>query len=243
MDQVEYWNSKGASIYSEHDKIQFRSALEFLDVIEFSKFKKVADIGSGPGHQAFVMQTRGAHVTCIDYIKPVYNINWRSPNDADDPQFNAIWSHHCLEHIQNPADALIKWRRLLLAGGRLFLTVPEIGHVVSSGHVNNFNLTQLVFLLATCGYDCSEKRFTKSRSHLRADVRKSDIYDPEKQGWITSLPALADFGLFPPSATKAIKERGRFSARDLHFSWNGKNASPNQGCEQALDFVSSTMWG
>jgi SAM-dependent methyltransferase len=241
-DIISFRNAAGSKVATEHDKIQFLSALEFIDVIDFSKFKRVADVGSGPGHQAFVMQCKGSAVTCVDYVRPIYDIAWRHPDDQSDFQVDAVWSHHCLEHIPNPTGALLQWRRMLSDGGRLFLTVPEIGHTVSSGHINNFNLTQLVYLLAVCGFDCSEKSFTRSRSHLRADVKKSKLYDPNKQGTTTSLNELADYGLFPPSATKAIRDRNRFSAHNLHFSWSDKLFRPNSGSEEAYDFIARNMW-
>ena len=229
-------------IDSDHHRIQFNASREFIDALDFSSFQTIADVGSGPGHQAMLFHLKGIKVTCIDFIPPLYPLPFVRPDATDGLQFDAIWSHHCLEHISNPIQALIAWRNLLRPGGRLFLTVPEVGLTMSSGHLNNFNLPQLIYILAVSGFDCSEKCFSRSRSHLRASVRKAQSYDPQEEGILTSLATLSQKGLFAPSIRHAISTRGRFSARDIHLNWFGTKKSPSSFCEDAYTFVTQNMW-
>ena len=239
---LEFWSEKGIRLETEHERIQFVSALEFIEVLNTTKIRTLADIGSGPGNQAFVFKELGLDVTCIDFVKPRYDIPWQPPGTASNRLFDALWSHHCLEHIPNALEALIEWRRLLRPAGRLFLTVPEIGLRMSSGHVHNFNIPQLMYLLAVAGFDCSGKRFTKVRSHLRAEVAKARNYDPDENGPEFSLPQLADYGLFSSSIARSIRETGRFDATDVHLKWESEDQKPNRNALEAYEFVISNIW-
>lgn len=42
-----------------------------------------------------------------------------------DSAFATVYSHHCLEHLDDPITALRNWSRLLAAGGHLYVTVPH----------------------------------------------------------------------------------------------------------------------
>ena len=232
----------GVTIDTQHDRIQFLSALEFIEKLNVGPGQTVADIGSGPGHQAKVFKSKGCNVTCIDYLAPTYDLNWVRPNETKGLAFDFIWSHHCLEHIPDPVAALIEWRNLLKPNGRLYLTVPEIGLTMSSGHINSFNLPLLMYQLAMAGFDCSGKQFTKARSHLRAAVIKAENYSPDKDSIMRGLRDLASLGLFPPSVTAAIEKNGRFSAKDMHLDWFGECKAPALMAEEGYDFVTSNLW-
>ena len=241
---IDSWIAKGAKLESDHDKIQFASAMEFFNKIDFSGIGRIADVGSGPGHQSFYMQQRGMDVVCIDYVKPVYdNLTHMHPDSDTLGLFDAVWSHHCLEHIPDPIGALMNWRSLLKPGGRLFLTVPEIGIVMSPGHINSFNLPLLMYQLAIAGFDCSTRQFTKSRSHLRASVLPAVNYDPNVEGREYSLNKLADKKLFPDSVVKSIRDTGRFSVRDMHLDWYGEKQHPKALTLEAYDFIINNFWG
>lgn len=43
---------------------------------------------------------------------------------ADDT-FDFVHSSHCLEHLRDPAEALVNWLRILRPGGHLVLTMPD----------------------------------------------------------------------------------------------------------------------
>lgn len=228
---------------TSHDETQYISSLEFIDIIP-SELHRIADIGSGPGYQAFALQQKGHDVVCVDYVKPSVpdlSVAWYHPDRCNLSNLDAVWSHHALEHVRDPIGTLIKWRSYLKPNGSLLLTVPEIGTTMSSGHINNFNLPTLVYILAVSGYTTVGKMFTKSRSHLRAWVTRSEEYNPEEKV-ITSLQELANRGLFPPSIVAAINETGRFDNSHMHFSWNNQTYQPVKNSKLALEYVSSNMW-
>jgi SAM-dependent methyltransferase len=44
---------------------------------------------------------------------------------AADESFDFVFSSHCLEHMRDPAEALVNWFRILRPGGHLVITIPE----------------------------------------------------------------------------------------------------------------------
>ena len=232
------WAARGLQLGSSSDRIQFEAALSFLQHFDAGKFPRVADMGSGPGHQSFVLKTMGADVTCVDFRKPVYDdLRWLPPDRIGELQgLDAVWSHHCLEHIRDPIGALISWRRTLKPNGALFLTVPQFDVSMSSGHINLYNLPLLMYHLAVAGYNCA-----KQGSHLRAFVTRDERYDPD-QKVVTGLPELAKLGLFSPSVTKAIEDTGRFSPESIVLRWFGRVLKPATGGTQMCAYVADSLW-
>lgn len=237
------WAARGLKLNSSADRIQFEAALSFLQHFDAGKYRRAAEMGSGPGHQSFVLETMGVDVTCVDFRKPVYDeLRWLPPDRIGELQgLDAIWSHHCLEHIRDPIGALISWRRVLKPHGVLFLTVPQFDVSMSSGHINSYNLPLLMYHLAMAGYNCAGSCFIKEGSHLRAFVGRDERYDPD-QKVITGLPELAKLGLFSPSVAKAIEETGRFSIESIVLRWFGRVLKPARGASQALSYVADSLW-
>lgn len=46
-------------------------------------------------------------------------------NGVADEQFDFVYSSHCLEHLENPFDAVSNWLRVLVPGGFLVVSVPD----------------------------------------------------------------------------------------------------------------------
>lgn len=44
---------------------------------------------------------------------------------VEDQAYNFVYSSHCLEHIQNPRNAIKNWLRVLRRGGHLIVIVPD----------------------------------------------------------------------------------------------------------------------
>ncbi len=243
MVDLETWKSRGVRIEDDSTRVQFLSALEFIEKLDLEGFEKLADIGSGPGHQAFIFKRLGCDVTCVDYKRPIYaNLVWTHPDNADFHEtFDLLWSHHCLEHIRDPLGALIQWWGWLKPGGRLLLTVPEIGLVMSSGHINSYNIPLLIYHLAMAGFSLAGKTIQKQRSHLRVIAQKSSNYDP-RNNFTASLRDLADYSLFSPSVMAAIKKTGRFTAEDVHLHWLGQKSTPPKGTIATYDYIINAMW-
>ena len=45
--------------------------------------------------------------------------------NVDDASFDFLFSSHCLEHLNDPAEALSNWIRVVRPGGHLVVTVPD----------------------------------------------------------------------------------------------------------------------
>lgn len=237
------WAALGVSVQSDHDRIQFVAALDFIKHIDVKRYQRVVDVGSGPGHQAKVLSQLGCSVTCVDYKQPMYpELEWKQPGQvAELSNFDAVWSHHCLEHIRDPIGALVGWRALLRPGGMLFLTVPQINLTMSSGHLNSYNLPLLMYHLAIAGFNCGSNRFVKQGSHLRAAVERSEAYDPTA-GLETSLLVLAKYGLFSPSVARQVEQTGRFSSDTIVLRWFGQTLKPRKLGNEALQYVYDSLW-
>ena len=228
---------------NKNDLIQFYNSLDFIEKIDFSKIKNIADIGSGPGHQSLLFSQIGLDVTCIDFVKPLYSsLEHIVPLNIDlKEKFDAIWSSHCLEHIMNPIAELIKWHKILKDNGQLFLTVPEFGAVISTGHITNYSIPLLMYHLAISGFDCSEGCFDISGSQIRAKVKKQSKYLPY-DSIITSLKQLADFGLFPKSTTIAINETSRIRSENIVLHFFDVTKKPVKNSHIFYSFVMNSLW-
>lgn len=237
------WVASGLRVDTGHDRIQFRAALDFIKFIDVNRYRRIVDVGSGPGHQAMVLKQLGFSVTCVDYRRPEYaELDWKQPSELSElKEYDAVWSHHCLEHIRDPIGALISWRGVLRKGGMLFLTVPQFNVTMSSGHLNSYNLPLLMYHLAVAGFQCGSNRFIKQDSHLRAAVERCEAYDPD-QAVETSLTALAGYGLFSPSVSKQIEETGRFSADAIVLRWFDQTLKPRRLGIEALSYVFDSLW-
>jgi SAM-dependent methyltransferase len=67
-----------------------------------------------------------------------------------DIQFDCVFSSHCLEHMTNPKDALLRWAKLVNNGGSIIIIVPdedlyEQGHfpsIFNSDHKATFTISK-----------------------------------------------------------------------------------------------------
>jgi len=69
-------------------------------------------------------------------------LRYRKPSSYD-----TVYSSHCLEHMQNPIDALQQWWELLKPGGHMVLVVPHedlyeqgIWPSMTRGHLSTFRI-------------------------------------------------------------------------------------------------------
>lgn len=205
-------------------QIQTTAALEFMEHINFDELI-IADIGAGPGHQAHIMTKEGAHVICVDPIEPLpdYDLEWASPAifcKRYNEDLDAIWSHHTLEHIRNPIEALECWAKVLKPEGKIYLAVPKIDGVISTGHINSFDHAILTYQLAIAGFDCSEAQYFQRDSHSRIIAKKATEEKMERMEGIpkTYLRDLAVAGFFNESITEEILLTNRFTGESIILS-------------------------
>ena len=80
-------------------------------------------------------------------------------------------------------------------------------------------MVSLIYMLATCGWDCRSGFFKQSPTDnwLHACVYKSDIapMDPKTTDWYK----LSELKLVPESADKSIHAKGYLDQQDLVVQW------------------------
>jgi SAM-dependent methyltransferase len=222
----------------QSDIIQINASLELISKFNFKNIKKIIDIGSGPGHHAFIFQSLGKEVACMDFVKNQYGIQTFLPSDKINETFDMIWSHHTLEHIPDPISTLCLWNGLLKKKGKLVITVPQINTTMSTGHINSFNLPLLIYYLGCAGFSTMDKCYIKRDSHLKAVAEKKFSLSVP----ITDLKKLALMDLFSASIKKSILLTGRFDISSLHPNWFGQKYVPKKNILHALDFLENSYF-
>lgn len=98
---------------------------------------KLLDFGSGGGEFLAEMKTRGCDVTGFEpgetyaaYAREEHGVNvitafWRDVS-FEEKSFDIITTHHVLEHLREPVDALIKMAAWLKDDGVLYVSVPNM---------------------------------------------------------------------------------------------------------------------
>lgn len=187
--------------------IQHTAAMEFLAELPWNEFEQVLDIGSGDGYATREFERRGKKCVAVDRVKPAdVAVRWLPADVQDlgmlgDGTIDAVWSHHCLEHLDAPLVALKEWARVLRQDGWLFLTIPDCTEAVSTGHIHSFTWPMLAYNLAIAGFNLREATCYQVRSHMRVMARKQHL--PGE----TDLTKLA--ARLPVPCANQIQETGR----------------------------------
>lgn len=88
----------------------------------------VLDIGCGP--DKIVPHARG------------FDLDDGDANRIDEhvaERFDMVFSSHCLEHMRDPVDAILRWWRLVNVGGRMIVIVPDEDLYEQGVYPSHFN--------------------------------------------------------------------------------------------------------
>lgn len=119
---------------------------------------RVLDVGAGSAPYRELFQH--AEYTTADWEQSVH-LDGQAPDvtapaDAlplDDRSFDVVLSTQVLEHVPEPARVLAELHRVLLEGGRLFLTVPLVWELHELPHdYYRYTPSGLAHLLETAGF-------------------------------------------------------------------------------------------
>jgi ubiquinone/menaquinone biosynthesis C-methylase UbiE len=197
---------------------------------------KLLDVPAGEGALALRMQRLGFDVSCCDLYPEIFKLDGveiRSGNlDSrlayDDDTFDCVVCVEGLEHIGNPGNAIAEFSRILKAGGRLVVSVPNIMNVeerlkwLFSGYTSHFKplsaekiaearleypgMEEIALHVNPIGY--SEVRFLLEKNGFRLEQVYRD--KPKKNSWafLPVVAAIKLFGLF----SSAKKRRERWAA-------------------------------
>ena len=113
---------------------------------------RLLDAPAGQGALALRLKAAGFDVLCCDLYPEIFKLdeieNRRGDLDArlpfDDASFDYVVCVEGLEHIENPANAIREFSRLLVSGGQLIVSVPNILNIeerlkwLFSGYTSHF---------------------------------------------------------------------------------------------------------
>lgn len=98
---------------------------------------RLLDVPAGEGALAIRLENAGFDVSCCDLYPEIFRVDGieiRSGNldsrlPYDDGTFTRIVCVEGLEHIENPSNAISEFSRLLVSGGTLIVSVPNIMNI------------------------------------------------------------------------------------------------------------------
>lgn len=193
------------------------------------------DVPAGHGALAYRLKGLGFDVYCCDLYPEIFQLadveikagNLDGSLPYDDGSFDHIVCIEGLEHVENPANAIREFSRLLRTGGMLVVSVPNIMNIeermrwLFSGYTSHFKPLSAEKLAATrenypgmeeiglhvnpIGY--SEVRFLLEKSGFT--LEQTYVDKPKRNTW-PFLPIVVLIKLFS-SFTPARKRRERWT--------------------------------
>ena len=171
----------------------------------------VLDSGCGDGYasRAFITH-RARRVIAYDpnlAINPEYDhpdIIW-SRGLPPFGGFDVAWSHHVIEHIDNPVRYLQSLHKCLNLTGELWLTCPNTAEnsVFALGHIHNFTICNMIQCLGRAGFPTQDIRWHLTSGQLRIRIPK-----------IGDIPAV-----LPPPFLECLESDKHFQVRQLPQVW------------------------
>jgi trans-aconitate methyltransferase len=143
-----------------------------------------------------------------------------------------LWCHDAFQYSLNPLHTLKVWNEQMSTNGMLMITIPQTtgyqyNRYCTRVHDNMFfeyNVSNLMYMLAVNGFDCKDSYFYKAANHpwIHAAVYKTDIapMDPTKTRWYD----LAEKGLLHPTVEASIQRFGYLRQEDIMLPWLDKQA-------------------
>jgi len=141
---------------------------------------------------------------------------------------DVIWCHDSFQYAQNPLKCLKHWRSMMNVNGMLILAVPQTTFFVKhkltianhSHQYYNYNILNLMYLLAMSGFDCRDAYFYRKENTpwLYAAVYATDVEVPDNPSWYD----LAEKRLINDSLVASINTYGYVRLEDIVVTWLDK---------------------
>jgi SAM-dependent methyltransferase len=142
-----------------------------------------------------------------------------------------LWCHDSFQFVTNPLQTLKTWNNTISDNGMMILSIPQFIHykynrlmnISMNGCYYNYNIVNLMYMLAVNGFDCRDAYFYKDMNNfwLYAAVYKSGEppMDPRSTSWHT----LIEKGLVNDSVETSINKYGYVRQEELLTTWLDKD--------------------
>ena len=143
-----------------------------------------------------------------------------------------IWAHDSFHLSRDPLKTLAAWKETMSENGMLVLSIPQTTYFSSeenrivvknySHQYYNYNLLNLIYMLAISGFDCNDAYFYRDPGTpwLYAAVYASE------HGPLEGSPTwydLSDRKLLSPSLINSVQRNGYAKLDEVIVSWLDKN--------------------
>jgi ubiquinone/menaquinone biosynthesis C-methylase UbiE len=202
------------------------------EILNNSKKGKILDVPSGEGALALRLKNLGFEVFCADLYPQIFKLkdieNHYANLDEKLPFENNFFDYvvcvEGLEHIENPANAIREFSRILKKNGTLIVSVPNIMNIeerlkwLFNGYTSHFKplsqkaltdiskefggMEEIALHINPIGY--SEVRFLLEKANFR--LVKTYLDKPKKNSW-AYLPLVALIRLISAFSNKEKRER------------------------------------
>lgn len=141
--------------------------------------------------------------------------------------YDILWCHDAFQYAKNPLQTLSQWWHMASEGAMLYLCVPitqrlhrrQFDYYLDSGAYYHYSLVNLIYMLATTGWDCRSGFFRQAPTEpwIHAVVYKSahQPLDLKTADWYK----LAELDLIPDSAKASVHRHGYLNQQDLVLPW------------------------
>jgi len=141
--------------------------------------------------------------------------------------YDVLWCHDAFQYARSPLQTLARWWHMASEGAMLYMCVPitqrihrrQFDYYLPSGSYYHYSLVNLIYMLATTGWDCRSGFFRQSpgESWIHAAVYKSAQapMDPKNTTWYH----LEELNLIPESGKDSVLAHGHLNQQDLVLPW------------------------
>jgi len=146
-------------------------------------------------------------------------------------EIDLLWCRDTFQYLTNPLNTLRMWNENMSVNGMLILSIPQsihyennrLNNISRNGWYYNYNVVNLMYMLAVNGFDCRDAYFNKDENDmwLYAAVYKSDIspMNPKTTSWHD----LVDANLLNESIRMCIDRYGYVKQEEILTTWLDKN--------------------
>lgn len=146
-------------------------------------------------------------------------------------EIDLLWCRDTFQYFTNPLNTLRLWNENMTVNGMLLLSIPQnvhyehnrLNNTSRNGWYFNYNIVNLMYMLAVNGFDCRDAYFYKDMNDmwLYAAVYKSNInpMNPKTTTWHD----LIDQNLVNESVKNSIEKNGYVRQEELLTTWLDKD--------------------